>query len=163
MYSDIQKKPKKDALAAAYDLLARSGAISELMLREKLAKKGYDGGEINAAVAALLRARMLNDSLAMHSFVNALAKRKGYGQARIRREVYIKFGRQSAEKYLCDILCDIDFDELCFGVLQKLCAGAFPDSKEGFLKLAKKLSLRGFSSFEIRNAMESMRRSMQNE
>ena len=53
-------KPKKTALMYAVDLLARQEQ-SEQRLREKLARKGYEEEEINAAIARLQEKHYLND------------------------------------------------------------------------------------------------------
>lgn len=55
------KRPKKTALMAAVDILARQEQ-SEKRLREKLARKGYEDGEIQQAVDRLIEMHYLNDA-----------------------------------------------------------------------------------------------------
>lgn len=55
------QKPQKTALMYAVDLLARQEQ-SEAKLREKLARKGYEESEIDAAIARLVERHYLNDA-----------------------------------------------------------------------------------------------------
>lgn len=55
------EKPKKTALIAAVDILARQ-EYSEAKLSEKLARKGYDEEEIAGAIARLKERHYLNDA-----------------------------------------------------------------------------------------------------
>ncbi len=57
------RKPAKTALVAAVDILARQ-EYSTAKLREKLARKGYEEAEIDAAVARLEEKHYLDDAAA---------------------------------------------------------------------------------------------------
>lgn len=59
-------KPVKTALMAAVDILARQ-AYSEQKVREKLARKGYETVEIQAAIDRLIEKRYLDDAAACQS------------------------------------------------------------------------------------------------
>lgn len=61
-----KKKPVKTALVAAVDLLARQ-SYSEQKLREKLARKGYEERDVQAAIDRLIEKHYLDDTAACQS------------------------------------------------------------------------------------------------
>lgn len=76
----------KDALGAALRLLGvRQRSVFELTA--KLRDKGFEGGDIDAAIEKLLKAGYLNDEAFAAALAASRARNKAWGPARIARDL----------------------------------------------------------------------------
>jgi len=75
-----------DAFDKALDLLSRRDHL-EAELVEKLRRRGYDSGEIEAAISRCRELGYLDDMAVARRFVEVRAVAKGWGRYRLRAEI----------------------------------------------------------------------------
>ena len=94
---------------------------TEKMLREKLARRGYDCDVVEDAVGYLKSKGYLNEMKMLDSAVHSLALSKLYGKPRIIRELTAKgFSRDSISDYFASGEADdIDFFSICRKAFEK--------------------------------------------
>jgi len=143
-----EEKPSHTRSSAASSALRilQSGANSSLMLREKLARKGYSQIEIEDALCEVKDAGLLDDKRLFFAHAEFLATRKFYGKRRVYMELMRKFDRETVDAYFEEALEEIDFSSCCLTFAKK------NRTKEKETLLAK-LSRQGYSQSEIRYAL----------
>lgn len=101
-----RERPRRSALDFA---LARLGRRSHSRgeLEDKLARAGYDEGEIGKALAYLEERRYLDDAAFARDFARARSERKFWGPARIERRLReLKLAEAEIEAALADVFPD---------------------------------------------------------
>lgn len=144
-----KEKERPSAYDAAMNLLA-FGDNSEKMLREKLARKGYEPSEIADALTTLREKRYISDARLMERYAAALSSKKYYGAYRIRMEMLRRFDRESVEAYFDDAIREIDFKEQA-----KRCAEK--NARKGREYLIRRLRYLGYDREQIRAAVNQIR------
>lgn len=143
-----QKKQRSTAFDAAMTILA-CGDNSERMLREKLARKGYTPLEIGGALDALREKRYICDERLMERYASALARKKFYGERRIRAELFRKFDRDVVEETFYDAIREIDFSEQARLYAEK-------NARRGREYLIRRLTYLGYDGSQIRAALKGI-------
>ena len=77
---------RREAFAVALDLLARRPHFSAELVRKLLAR-GFEAGEVEAALARVAELGYLDDDGLATAYAAELAGRKGLGRARVGREL----------------------------------------------------------------------------
>ena len=109
----------KQVMSAASNILVFADN-TEKSLREKLERRGFDETAINAAVAKLKAAGLINDARLMRSVSEYLADKKLYGRGRIKLELQKKgFDRALIGDEFDSCVSDVDFKENCLKLVKK--------------------------------------------
>lgn len=142
------RKPKKTALMAAVDLLARQEQ-SENKLREKLARKGYQEEEIGQAINRLEEMHYLNDEDACaRQFVFL------YEESRSSvRQICVKLMQRGFESSLVKSCIPADTFEREKAAAMRVLALKFKPSADR-QKMMANLYRKGFDSSAIRAAVD---------
>jgi regulatory protein len=113
-----------------------------LEIDQKLRTRGYEGGEIAAALAELERRQYLDDAVAARSYVRGRLT-KGLGRARLQAELAVRgVTGELAREVLAELLPEDDTDAAR--------AAARRHPKKDPAALARSLERKGFSSRAIR-------------
>jgi len=78
--------PKADAYVAALKLLTRR-ELSEAQVRQRLARKGHDADDVDAAVERLLAERAIDDARVAEAIAHAETTSHRRGKLRVRRQI----------------------------------------------------------------------------
>ena len=143
-----KNETKASATSAALRIL-QSGANSSRMLREKLARKGFEKDEIEEAVAFVVDAGFVHDEKLLHAHAEYLAERKYYGKSRIRMALSQKFDRQAVDCFFEAAVEEIDFSAYCLKYARK-------HASKGREALIASLKRQGYQTAEIRYALSSL-------
>ena len=142
------RKPKKTALMAAVDLLARQEQ-SENKLREKLTRKGYEVEEIDQAITRLVEMRYLNDA-------DACARQFAFLYEESRssvRQICVKLMQRGFESSLVKSCIPADtFERETAAALRVLSLKFKPSADRQ--KMMANLYRKGFDSSAIRAAVD---------
>ena len=140
---------------AASDKAAQLLALRPHFRRElevKLARAGYERGEIGDALDKFARLRLLDDAALARSFVETTARRKGWGRLRVAQELARRGAPEAAaEAALAGLSADADLDAAREAARRWRRRGVGkPDA------LARHLSRRGFASSAIFKVLKEM-------
>jgi regulatory protein len=139
----------ESAKAAAVALLARRD-WSPAELAARLARKGFGGDAIAAALEALTAARLLDESRYAEAWVRTHAAR-GQGPLRLRQGLRAAGLDDAAIEAALEGATD--FHALAAAVRQRKFGTAVPRDFAGKAKQARFLQYRGFSADHIRSAL----------
>lgn len=104
--AESSNKPKRSTYERALDMLeARARAADEL--RRLLVKKGEPPAEVDAAIARLREAGLLDDA----SFARQLTRSKALGPGLSRRRIQLELTRRGVARRTADEAIDEVFDE----------------------------------------------------
>lgn len=146
--SDKKGKNQPDAYASAMRILAM-GDNSSKMLREKLAKKGFERAEIEEAIAHLVEIGYVNDRRLALRWGELLAERKICGAYKVRMELFRKFDREVVDDVMDEIEESVDFAQIARDF-------ALKNAKRGREAIIRRLRYQGFSVHIIRAAVEGI-------
>lgn len=147
-----EKTGDKAVEAAAVRLLARREHSVEELAR-KLQSKGHEAASVERVVARLRDKKLVSDDRFASSFVHHHAQR-GQGPIRIRAELRQQgITDESIEAQLKT--ADLDWNVIAAGVRQRKFGAAPPRSMAERAKQTRFLQYRGFSSDQIRAALNS--------
>ena len=144
---------EKSTEIAAVRLLSRR-EHSTVELKRKLEGKGHTRDSVDRVVDKLADRKLVSDERFASSFISHHGRR-GQGPIRIRAELR----QQGASDDVISAAlaaCDLDWVAIAAGVRQRKFKGAPPSSPAERAKQVRFLQYRGFSTDQIRAAMQSM-------
>lgn len=148
--SEKKGKNPPDAYTAAMRILA-VGDNSSKMLREKLAKKGFEREEIEDAIARLEAVGYVNDRRLATRWGELLAERKCCGAYKVRMELFRRFDREVVDYVMDELAENVDFTSIARSYAVK-------NAKRGREAIIRRLRYQGFTVSEIRSAVEGIPR-----
>jgi regulatory protein len=143
------------AYTAALTLLSRR-ELSESQVRQRLARKGHDGDEIDAAVARLKADGAIDDARVAGAMARTQTSVKRRGRMRVQQEMQ-RAGLPSSvvRKALDTTFADLDQDELIAAALAKrLRRGRDIADEREYARLYRYLLAQGFESDRIRRLLD---------
>ena len=148
---------------SAYDdgvkMLARR-ELSELQVRQRLARKGHDRAAIDEAVARLREARAIDDARVAEAIARTETSVRRRGKIRVRLQIErAGISRATAAHAVNEAFDGIDDETLLQASLAKRLRGrdAITDERE-FQRLYRYLIGQGFESDRVLRALEARRR-----
>jgi len=148
---------------SAYDdgvkMLARR-ELSELQVRQRLARKGHDRAAIDEAVARLREARAIDDARVAEAIARTETSVRRRGKIRVRLQIErAGISRAMAAHAVNEAFDGIDDETLLQASLAKRLRGrdAITDERE-FQRLYRYLIGQGFESDRVLRALEARRR-----
>ena len=120
--------------------------LSERQVRQRLARRGFDAQEIDAAIARLLQDRSLDDERAARAMAHAEASLKKRGRLRVKQRLQAAgIPSAVAQRAIEDTFEAIDVDTLMSAALDKRLRGRehIADERE-FQRLYRYLVGQGF-------------------
>ncbi|MBP7588160.1 MAG: RecX family transcriptional regulator [Thermoanaerobaculia bacterium] len=121
-------------------------------LELKLGRAGYERGEIAEALDKLARLRLLDDGALARSFVETVARRKGWGRMRVAQELARRGApEEAAEAALAGLSSEADLEAARDAARRWQRRGAGKSDA-----LARHLSRRGFASSAIFKVLKEM-------
>ena len=141
--------PLSAYIAALKMLGARE--LSERQVRQRLARRGYEEDEIEAAVARLLHDRSIDDARAARAMAHAETGLKKRGKLRVKRRLEAAgISPAVAQRAVQDLFETLDADALLASALQKRLRGRehIADDRE-FQRLYRYLIGQGFESDRV--------------
>ena len=156
------ERPPVGDRPAASDKAAQLLALRPHFRRElevKLARAGYERAEIAEGLDKLVRLRLLDDAALAASFVETVARRKGWGRLRVAQELARRGAPdEAAAAALARLSAEADLDgareaaRRWRGRSRGGAAGTAPSAEA----LARHLSRRGFGSSAIFKVLKEM-------
>lgn len=144
----ISVKKEDPALSSAYRIL-QSGANSCKMLRDKLEKKGFSKAEADRVIALCKSQGLLHEKRLFFAYTEQLARKKHYGKSRIRRELLLKFDRQTVDEYFSEAIEEIDFREYAKEEARRV-------AHRGKRYVISRLNTLGYSSSDIYASLDGL-------
>jgi regulatory protein len=148
---------------SAYDdgvkMLARR-ELSELQVRQRLARKGHERGAIDEAVARLREERAIDDERVAEAIARTETSVRRRGKLRVRMQIQrAGISNAVAKRAVDDVFDTIDDGALLEASLAKRLRGreAIADDRE-FQKLYRYLVGQGFESDRVLKALSARRR-----
>jgi regulatory protein len=141
-------------------MLARR-ELSELQVRQRLARKGHESGAIDDAVARLLEERAIDDARVAEAIARKETAARTRGKVRVRMQIERAGIAQATAKRAADEAFDgVDDEALLDGALAKRLRGrdTVADDRE-FQRLYRYLVGQGFDSDRALKALNLRRRS----
>ena len=153
-----------DALVPpAGDKAARLLALRPHFRRElemKLERAGYERGQIAEALDKLAQLRLLDDAALARSFVETVARCKGWGRMRVAQELARRGAPEAAaQAALADLPAEADLERAREAARRWRSRGA-GSSADAAAALARHLSRRGFASSAIFKVLKEMASSL---
>jgi regulatory protein len=150
------------AYVQALKMLARR-ELSEAQIRQRLARRGHQALEVDAAVARLKQERKLDDARAAETIARTQAAVRRRGRLRVRRELeHAGIGSGDARRAIDEVFGSIDEDALLEAALARRLRGraTIADDSE-FQRLARYLAAQGFEPDRIMTALRARVRRQQ--
>jgi regulatory protein len=125
--------------------------LTERQVRQRLARRGYDGESIDAAVTRLKADRSLDDDRAAKAMAHAETSLKKRGKLRVKRRLQAAgVSPAVAQRAIQDVFDTIDDDALIEAALRKRLRGRedIADERE-FQRLYRYLMGQGFESDRV--------------
>ena len=125
--------------------------LSERQVRQRLARRGYDGNEIDAAITRLVQDRSLDDERAARAMAHAETSLKKRGRRRVTQRLQAAgIPSAVAQRAIQETFQTIDADALMDAALQKRLRGReqIADERE-FQRLYRYLVGQGFESDRV--------------
>lgn len=140
-------------------MLARR-ELSEMQLRQRLARKGHDGEAIDAAIARLREERALDDARVAEAIARTETSVRRRGKLRVRMQIErAGIAKGTARQAVDNVFDAIDDAELLESSLRKRLRGrdSIADDRE-FQRLYRYLIGQGFESDRVLAALKARRR-----
>ena len=140
-------------------MLARR-ELSELQVRQRLARKGHDPDAIDDAVARLLEEHAIDDTRVAEAIARTETAVRKRGKVRVRLQIErVGISKATASRAIDDVFDAIDDDALLEASLSKRLRGreAIADDRE-FQRLYRYLIAQGFESDRVLNALNLRKR-----
>jgi regulatory protein len=147
-----------NAYLAGLQLLARR-ELSEAQVRQRLARRGYETTDIDAAIARLLEERALDDRRVAAAIAHTESRVRGRGKLRVRRQIEAAgISASLAQAAVDEAFADVDSDALLAAAVERRLRGraTIADARE-FQRLYRYLVTQGFDSDRIVAALRSRR------
>ena len=152
--------PAGDAYIVALRMLA-TRELSEVQIRQRLAKRGYDDDEIETAVSRLKTENSIDDTRVAGALARTETALRKRGRLRVRRRIEAAgIASAIAQRAVDEVFADIDPDALMAAALEKRLRGraAIADDRE-FQRLYRFLASQGFESDRILAMLRTRRKS----
>jgi len=134
-------------------------ALPSRKLTEKLKKAGFGKEAIEKSVELLTRKGYVNDGELCTEYAEVMQRSKGYGGARLRKELYAKgFGRDLVEEAVEAVLEERDTQAVITELLYKKFPSLHPEDRQARSKAVAYLYRMGYTYDEINNAIEAFGR-----
>jgi regulatory protein len=147
------------AYVAALKLLARR-ELSEAQVRQRLARKGFEGDTVDEAIAKLKAERAIDDARVAEAIARTETAVKRRGKLRVRRQIE-SAGISSAEarRAVNEAFEDLDPNALLEAALAKRlrAAASIKDDRE-FRRLYRFLVGQGFDSDQVMRILDKRRK-----
>jgi regulatory protein len=133
--------------------------LSERQVRQRLARRGYDADEIDAAITRLVRDRSLDDERAARAMAHAETSLKKRGRRRVQQRLQAAgIASAVAQRAIQETFQTIDGDALMDAALQKRLRGReqIADERE-FQRLYRYLVGQGFESDRVLSLLRRYR------
>lgn len=147
------------AYVAALKLLARR-ELSEAQVRQRLARKGFEGDTVDEAIAKLKAERAIDDARVAEAIARTETAVKRRGKLRVRRQIE-SAGISSAEarRAVNEAFEDLDPNALLEAALAKRlrAAASIKDDRE-FQRLYRFLVGQGFDSDQVMRILDKRRK-----
>ena len=140
-------------------MLARR-ELSEAQIRQRLARRGHDEDEVDAAVARLKAERAIDDARVAEAIARTETAVKRRGKLRVTRQLESAgIARATARQAVDQIFADVDADALLAAALAKRLRGAasIKDDRE-FQRLYRYLIGQGFEADQVMRVLTARRR-----
>ena len=137
-----------------------SRELSESQVRQRLARKGHEAAEIDAAVVRLRGERALDDVRLANAIARTESGLKRHGRLRVERAIQqAGIGSAAARRATADVFSDLDPDDLVAAALTRRLRGRdrVADDRE-FQRLYRYLIGQGFESDRVIKALAARRR-----
>ena len=144
------------AYTAGLELLARR-ELSEAQLRARLARRQFDAGEIDAAIARLRSERALDDRRAALACARTEASLRRRGRARVVQQVEsLGIARDVARAAVSEVFAELDERSLLEQALERrLRRGVSLADAAGVRRLHRYLIAQGFEPAHVAALIES--------
>ena len=141
------------AYVAGLTMLARR-ELSEAQVRTRLGRRGYDEGDIDAAVARLKRERALDDRRTALACARTEVRIKQRGRMRVQRQVEsLGIERRVAREAVAEVFAELDEAQLLEQALEKrLRRGPIADAAAAN-RIRRYLLVQGFNPAEVAAAL----------
>ena len=149
-----------DAYSSALRMLA-TRELSEAQVRERLARRGHDAADIEAAIVRLKTDKSIDDTRVAEAIARSETSLRKRGQLRVQRRIEAAgIAASIAERAVHDTFADIDPEVLMAAALDKRLRGRqhVADDRE-FQRLYRYLSNQGFEPDRILKLLRGRRRS----
>ncbi len=157
---------KLDARAALVDIgndglkmLARR-ELSEQQVRQRLARKQHEAGDIDTAIARLRDERALDDSRVAEAIARMETSIRKRGKMRVRQQIErAGIAKSTAKQAIDDVFATVDDEALLDASLEKRLRGreTIADDRE-FQRLYRYLVGQGFESDRVLKALNMRKR-----
>jgi regulatory protein len=140
-------------------MLARR-ELSEAQIRQRLARKQHDGGEIDAAVARLVSERAIDDARVAEAIARTETSIRRRGKLRVRMQIErAGIAKAVARRAVDEVFGALDDDALLEASLNKRLRGrtAIADDRE-LQRLYRYLVAQGFESDRALRRLHQLRR-----
>jgi regulatory protein len=116
-------KPNANAYIDGLKMLARR-ELSEAQIRQRLARKGHQPDEIDAAVDRLRQERAIDDARVAEAIAHTETTVRRHGKLRVRRQIEQAGIAPATARHAADTIFDaIDDDALLYAALRKRLRG----------------------------------------
>jgi regulatory protein len=140
--------------------LAAGRELSEVQVRQRLARKGHTPLAIDAAIARLKEERAIDDVRVAETIARAETSTRRRGKLRVRMQIErAGISSSTARKAVDDIFSELDADALLDAALTRRMLGRdrIEDDKE-FQRLYRYLLNQGFDGERVLNALKARRK-----
>jgi regulatory protein len=139
-------------------MLARR-ELSEAQVRRRLARKGYEAGAIDVAVARLREERAIDDARVAETIARTQTALRRRGKLRVRRQIEnAGIAAPTARRAIDEVFATLDADALLQASLAKRLRGreTIADERE-FRRLYRYLVGQGFDADQVMKALTARR------
>jgi regulatory protein len=146
------------AYAEALKMLARR-ELSEMQVRQRLARKGYERDAVDAALARLLEERAIDDARVAEAIARTETTVRRRGKLRVRLQIErAGIAKSTAKRAVDEVFGSMDERDLLEASLQKRLRGrdTIVDERE-FQRLYRYLVAQGFESDRVLAALNARR------
>ena len=147
------------AYIAGLKMLGRR-ELSEQQIRQRLARKGHEQPEIDAAVARLKEERAIDDARVAETIARSETSTRRRGKLRVRMQIErAGIASSTARKAVDEVFGELDADTLLEAALTRRMLGRdrIDDEKE-FQRLYRYLLNQGFDSDRVMHALQARRK-----
>ena len=140
----------------ALKMLARR-ELSEAQVRQRLARRGHAGDDVDAAIAQLRAERALDDSRVADTIARKESVVRGRGRLRVRREIEAAgIGRADAQRAVDEAFKDVDSTALLeAAIARRLRGGTRAVDDREFRRLYRYLVGQGFEPDRVLRALKA--------